>query len=185
MYAYCGNNPIMYSDPTGNIPVLTLTILYSIVILPVVLMVDFVFNDVGEEHQIDVALMDTSDDLNTKHDDKILFLNGGLSEQNRGADISIGFIEAVNHVTDFLDIKWGLAKASGEIGLSLSDTFGAGANFSGLYGGVELKIPIFNKEIILGGELSLASYGVSASIGAKTGFSIACFFGVSGYIEIQ
>ena len=184
LFAYCGNNPVNYIDPTGEIAFLATVFIATMIAGPVFIAVDSCFDNAGEV-SFSEALYDSSTDPLLKRrplQNKMFWVDGGISEKNSSGEISIGIIEGY-YPKENSEIGFGVGKASANLGLNPLEGAGAGAEISGIYIYGEKKITVFGKEMIIGAEAKLASWGASAYIGRKTGFSFSFFAGFGFYIE--
>ena len=192
MYAYCNNNPVMYFDPTGSFVIslttfLTLVVLTSFIMIPVVVMCDWVLDDLDEISESG-ALYDSarSNGSDSSHNEQGIWysVEGGTMKNTEYSAIeaSAGFFKSSDSWGIF-EFETGLGKISGSVSSDITEGIGVGSSIDGLYGSAKVNIPIGKHSLKIGLEGTAGSVGASAKFGKKTELGIA--LGIGGKLVIE
>ena len=190
MFAYCENNPILYTDYTGESLFVTLVVLCSFFAIPTVIITDSIMED-------DLSTIDNISVHEQQSIEEGYIAGSKFTQRNNWYSVEGGVLKndeqeiisaetGLEHNTfswEYFEVEVGEGKASGRLSSGFSNGVGASASIEAIYGSVSIVIPFGSHKLKIGLSGSVGSIGVGASIGGKTGVDIALGLGGGFFIE--
>ena len=189
MFAYCGNNPVNFSDYSGSFPVLAIACIVSVFFVPILSVLEPIFDDDENTKSEYSGELYTSNKLENDifFEERLFWYDVEKyvsDEANVGTvEVSCGALQTERDL-DAVEVDYGIAKVSASTATNVNEGIGVSVVFEGAYASAFYIIPILEHVLKIGFTGNIGAYGFIAKIGTN-GIEFGISSGIGGKFSVK